>query len=124
MKLLKKLFSRKVVSILGCLFVLTMPGYAMADSWVDVFESGSKTLNALKSLIVVAAYLVGTGLAVLGLWLIYKDGKEENRGHMKNGIISLVIGSLLLIFPTTIGWTVGTLGADNSAMQDDFNTSF
>jgi hypothetical protein len=83
-----------------------------AKNWADVAKSGSKTLDAFKQLIVIGAYLCGTGLFVGGLWLIYKDGKEENRGHMKNGVTALIIGSLLLIFPTAVGWTTGSLGAD------------
>lgn len=131
MSTLKKWFSSRSLTgvtflILGAL-VAFMPESALAaanQSWGDVAASGGETLNAFKTLVVIAAYLLGTGLFFLGLWLIYKDGKEENRGHMKNGIIAMIVGSLLLIFPTTVGWTVGTLGADDTALDEDFSTDF
>lgn len=113
------------IKVLMVLLVSIVPGVAMAaESWADVFENFSETLNAAKSLIVVGAYLVGTGLAVFGLWLIYKDGKDEGRGHMKNGVISLVIGSLLLVFPTVVGWTVGSTGAETSDIESEMTTDF
>lgn len=120
--------SRKLTGAIVALFGLTLaffPEVASAsDSWADVAESGAETMNAVKTLIVIGAYLAGTGLFMLGLWLIYKDGKEENRGHMKNGMIAMVIGALLLIFPTTVGWTVGSLGGDDSALEEDFDSEF
>lgn len=117
--------SSSFIKVLSVILVSIIPGVAMAaDSWATVFENFSETLNAGKSLLVVAAYLMGTGLAIFGLWLIYKDGKDEGRGHMKNGIISLVIGALLLVFPNTVGWTVGTLGGENSDVETEFDTDF
>lgn len=126
MRLLKCLFGSTFFKTFVCLLVVATPSLAFAaDGWDSVFKNTANTFNALKSLIVIGAYLIGTGLALLGLWFIYKDGKEENRGHMKNGIISLVIGSLMLIFPQTVGWTVGTAGAQTSNIADDnFDTSF
>lgn len=119
---LKKSSLMKVVLVL---LASIIPGVAMAaDSWATVFENFSETLDAAKSLIVVAAYLVGTGLAVFGLWLIYKDGKDEGRGHMKNGVIALVIGALLLVFPNTVGWTVGSIGGETSDVETEFSTDF
>lgn len=124
MSILKSLLTTKtlklfVFSVLAMTMVLIPEiAYAEATSWAGVAKEGATTLNAFKKLIVIGAYLFGTGLFVAGLWLIYKDGKEENRGHMKNGVTALIIGSLLLVFPSAVGWTTGSLGADAPATEN------
>lgn len=132
MELIKKLFSfNGIMTVFAALALVVFSGDASASTattnatgWAGVFQSGATTLNAFKTLVVVAAYAVGTFLFFLGLWFIYKDGKEEGRGHMKNGIIAMIIGALLLIFPKTVGWTVGSLGAAESAIGTPINTTF
>lgn len=136
MTFLNKLLSFKwmFVLVVGVGFTF-FSGGALADGtvstsggspndWAGVLQKGDGLLTAGKKFIVGLAYFLGTGLFFLGLWWVYKDGKEEGRGHMKNGITAIIIGALLLIFPTTVGWTIGSTGAGSSAVKTENFSSF
>lgn len=95
-----------------------------AGGWAKALETGTETLNAVKSFVVVLAYTLGTIIFFGGLYLVYKDGKEEGRGHMKNGITGMVIGAIMLIFPTAIGWSVVSVGGEESDMETEITQDF
>lgn len=129
MKLLNKIKSvitnkSFMFSLLALVAFTVSTDASAADGWAAALEKGTETLNAVKSFVVVLAYTVGTLLFFGGLYLIYKDGKEEGRGHMKNGITALVIGAIMLIFPTAIGWSVVSVGGEESDMETEVSQEF
>ncbi|WP_137297164.1 DUF6750 family protein [Psychromonas sp. SP041] len=123
---IKKMLSNKSV-ILSLMTILAMSvslDVAAEDGWAEALETGTETLDAIKAFVVAIAYTGGVILFVIGLFLIYKDNKEEGRGHFKNGIYALIIGSILLILPTAIGWSVVSVGAKSSDMETEVSEDF
>ncbi len=113
-----------IASSVSIFVALISMNASAASNWAEVFASFGDTVNALKTLVVLLAYLIGVILFATGLWLVYKDGQESGRGHMKNGIIALIIGSVLLIFPTAVGWTIGSMGEDERPESQMFDDEF
>ena len=72
-------------------------------------------INAIKSLALSVFYMAGLFLFGGGLFLIYKDQKQPNQGHAKNGGISIIIGVLLLLIPSLIGIAATSVGGDSGA---------
>lgn len=79
-------------------------------------------IKAVKSLVVSISYLLGVVLFAGGLYLVYKDSKQQGQDHAKKGFISLAIGTCLLILPTMIDYMSGSLGGgdvSSSSFKND-----
>lgn len=74
--------------------------------------SAEGNILAVKKLIISLFYMIGVFLFGAGLFLIYKDQKQPNQGHAKNGAVSIFIGVALLLIPSLIGVAAGSIGAD------------
>lgn len=106
--------------ILVALLALAMPDMAFAqEDLTDVSERLENNITALKRLALQAMFFVGLVVFGIGIFLIYKDSKQPNQGHAKNGMIGIFVGALLLSVPTVIGVMGSTvLGSDSDAVQN------
>ena len=89
---------------------------APASDLKGMAAAAETNINAIKALALSVFYMAGLFLFGGGLFLIYKDQKQPNQGHAKNGGISIIIGVLLLLIPSLIGiasTSVGGLEADS-----------
>jgi uncharacterized membrane protein len=102
----------KMLTKLSALVVPTMvPCAAFAadlTSWTT--HMGAQILSA-KTFALAIAFMIGLFLFIMGLHGLYKDSKQPGQDHAKKGMISLAIGTLLLIVPTIIAIAGGTFDA-------------
>lgn len=75
-------------------------------------------LKAIKSLAISVFALGGVVLVGMGLFLFYKENKQPNQGHAKNGFVSILVGSGLLSISVIVGMVTGTWGGEAKDAQD------
>jgi len=103
----KKAFA---MASLGALAALMVPELALAATFGDVAGTVESSVGEFKTLAIQIGFFLGIVLFVIGMFLIYKDSKESGRGHLKNGLIAIVVGAGLLSMQTIITTTLETGG--------------
>lgn len=98
-------------------FLLADP--ASAASFGDVAGNVEKSVANFKILAVQIGFFLGIILFVIGLFMIYKDTKEPGRGHLKNGIIAMIVGAGLLAMQTVIDTTLETGFGEGTATDTE-----
>ncbi|MGI2918634.1 hypothetical protein [Vibrio parahaemolyticus] len=101
-------------------FALLAPDVAFANV-KDAGEAAKNiegNIQAIKSMIMSFFYLVGLVLVGVGLFLFYKDNKQPNQGHAKNGLVSLLVGVALLSITSIVALLTGTIGFDAKEAND------
>jgi hypothetical protein len=104
MKTNNKLF----IAFMASMGAFLMPEMAMAASFGDVAGNVEESVGSFKTLVVQVGFFMGIVLFVVGLFMIYRDSKEPGRGHLKNGIIAMIVGAGLLGMQTVIDTTLET----------------
>lgn len=99
---------------------VVMPDLAIAqEDLSDVSDRLQENITSLKSLALSVMFLIGLVVFGVGIWLFYKDSKQANQGHAKNGFIALIVGALLLSVTTVVGVLGNTvLGSDSEATDN------
>lgn len=94
------------------------PDLANAASATDIkgmAEKAEGNIKAVKSLAISLFYMIGVFLFGAGLFLIYKDQKQPNQGHAKNGAISIFVGVALLLIPSLVNVASNSIGVTGDA---------
>ena len=76
------------------------------------------SVESFKTLIIQIGCVIGIGLFVMGLFWIYKDGQESGRGHLKNGLIAMLVGAMLVSMGAILDTTTNTALKNNSAQSN------
>ncbi len=82
------------------------------------------SVQSIKSLILNLFYLAGLFLFGSGLFLLYKDQKQPNQGHAKNGAIASFVGVSMLLIPTLVNYFSGTMGLEEAGTKITTTNSF
>jgi predicted transporter len=90
---------------------IAAPGMVMAADVTSWTEHLGKQMTSAKEFALAIAFMIGLFLFIAGLYGLYKDSKQPGQDHAKKGMISLAIGTLLLIVPTVIAIAGGTFDA-------------
>lgn len=102
-----------------------MPEMAMAQETIGSTATRvSENLSAMRSLAVNVGFFIGLVLAIVGLWLFYKDSTQPGQGHAKKGFIALIIGVLLLSLPWVIETTSNSVTGDGSVSESRLRDEF
>lgn len=96
----------KKVSVL--IASITAPGMALAADLTSWTGHLGGQIESAKLFALAIAFMIGLFLFIMGLYGLYKDSKQPGQDHAKKGMISLGIGTLLLIVPTIIAIAAGT----------------
>lgn len=93
------------------------PSYAMAADFSSWATHLTGQIDSAKVFALAIAFMLGLFLFIMGLNGLYKDSKQPGQDHAKKGMISLAIGTCLLIVPTIIAIAGGTFssGSDGEA---------
>lgn len=96
------------------LIAVLLPESAMAATQTlgDMAIKTEENIKSIKQLSLSVFYMIGLFLFGAGLFLLYKDQKTPNQGHAKNGFVSIIIGTCLLLIPQLVAITTTTIGAD------------
>ncbi len=93
--------------------IFAIAGAAMAadtNTIGTIATTAEASIKSIKSLILNLFYLAGLFLFGSGLFLLYKDQKQPNQGHAKNGAIAAFVGVAMLLIPTLVNYFSGTMG--------------
>jgi hypothetical protein len=90
------------------IIAIATPGMALAADITTWTEHLGGQINSAKEFALAIAFMIGLFLFIMGLYGLYKDSKQPGQDHAKKGMISLGIGTLLLIVPTVIAIAGGT----------------
>jgi flagellar basal body-associated protein FliL len=104
---------------------MMVPEMAMAQETIGSTATRvSENLQAMKDLAVNVGFFIGLVLAVVGLWLFYKDSTQPGQGHAKKGFIALIIGVLLLSLPWVIETTSSSVTGDGGTTEGRLKETF
>lgn len=104
---------------------MMVPEMAMAQDTIgSAANRVGENLQALKDLAVNVGFFIGLVLAIVGLWLFYKDSTQPGQGHAKKGFIALIIGVLLLSLPWVVETTSSSITGDGGESQDRLKEEF
>jgi len=78
-----------------------------------------ENISAGKIVAMTVFYLMGLILLGIGIFSGWKAFNEPGRGHLPKALGGILVGICLLIIPSIAGWTAGSLGADESAIEDN-----
>ena len=88
-----------------------------------VADNLTENVSSLQSLIINGMYLVGAALVALAFFWFYKSGKEDGRGHIKNGLMALSAGFAMLLAPVVLQLIAGSAGVDPENLNQSFNAA-
>ena len=106
-----------VISVLSTASLAESGTANMATVAVNI---GENIVNSM-SLIFNVAYLLGILMVISGMYYFHKNNTNPNQGHLKTGIVTLIIGALLLAFPTTIVTAIET-AFEESEIAEEFKS--
>ncbi|SHH50448.1 hypothetical protein [Ferrimonas marina] len=106
----------KIKFFLSTLALSLMVSFSVnaADGLEKIAERGNTAALAFQDLAVSAIYLAGIVIFGMGCWFLYKDQKEEGRGHGKTGFVALLVGAGLLAAPSLANLFAGTLTGNDT----------
>lgn len=118
MKALRK-YAVPAIALAAIVTMFLVPEAAMAAEEIkDVAQRLDKNVQALKSLTLSVIFMVGLVVFGVGVWMIYKDSKEPDRGHAKTGMIAMLVGAIMLAVPTAIGVTGSSIFGSDKAEEN------
>ena len=111
------MFKNKYLGMVFSIFIIAfafVPEIAFATdasltTWTKHMEG---QITSAKEFALAIAFMIGLFLFIMGLHGLYKDSKQPGQDHAKKGMISIAIGTLLLIVPTIIAIAGGTFDPD------------
>lgn len=114
--MVKHLKSKSAI-LMGVFAASMAPAMVYAADFTGTAEHVTKQIDAAKQFALAIAFMIGLFLFIMGLYGLYKDSKQPGQDHAKKGLISLAIGTMLLIVPTVISIAAGTFdgGGDDKA---------
>lgn len=115
--------SLALMSIGTSMIVFSSSAHA-EDKLSDAMKGWASEIESFQLLFLYACYVIGVILCGSGIYLIYKDSKEEGRNHMRNGLVAFFVGILLVILPRVIGWSVNSAGGSASDITNDIDNAF
>lgn len=103
--------------------VFGFSGGAFAQSVSDGIAGQGANIKAQANGFIGIAKLIFIVLGFLsfggGILLISKDNKQPNQGHLKNGIIAMIVGSLCMMLSWAIGVVTGTINGGEATNAVD-----
>ena len=108
---------KKYLPFLIIILAFALPEFAMAADFKETAKHINGQINAAKTFALAIAFMLGLFLFIMGLYGLYKDSKQPGQDHAKKGMISLAIGTLLLIVPTVIAIAGGTFDSGGGAEE-------
>ena len=79
----------------------------------DVTNQLTDSLEGLPVLFTSAAYIIGIGFVIAGLFKLKEFVDDPAQGNMKDALIRLGVGALMILLPFAIELSAGTIGADD-----------
>lgn len=111
----------KLFALVATMMAFMAPEVLAAANLGEVAGNIQTSVESFKTLIIQIGFVIGIGLFVLGLFLIYKDSQESGRGHLKNGLIAMLVGAMLVSMGAILDTTTSTaLGGSDAGTTGTF----
>lgn len=124
MKAIQSIFTRvKGAYLSASLFLFS--GLSLATTLDDWKDTAGDRMQTIKEIIEMIGWVGGTGLVLLGLFLLYKNSQQPGQDHAKKGIIALLVGGALFALPTIVDIATDTAtGESGEANMKKSDNSF
>ncbi len=119
MKFLNKLNNLKYGMAAGLTLALANVNFSFANGIGDVTDDISQSIQTVPRLFTSAAYIMGVGFTIAGLFKLKEYVDDPTSGNMKNALIRLALGALLILIPFVITTTTDTLGGSQQTVTFD-----
>lgn len=111
MKIIKKLNTLKYGLAAGLTTSLISASQSQANGISDVSTELQTQLGSLPQLFTSASYVMGVGFTIAGLFKLKEYVDDPTSGNMKNALIRLALGALLILLPFVIQTSAQTVDA-------------
>lgn len=112
----------KAASASSLLMMMSANVFA-ARAFDEVGADWVQQLKALMGFGIVIFMVIGVILFGIGLLYFYKDNKQPGQGHLKTGVIALLVGTALLLLSWLIGMFTETMAGEGSAVESTVSDS-
>ena len=110
MTIIKKLNNLKYGLAAGLTTSLISASQSKAGGLTDVSTQLQTQLGSLPQLFTSASYVMGVGFTIAGLFKLKEYVDDPTSGNMKNALIRLALGAMLILLPFVINTSAETAG--------------
>lgn len=91
-------------ALAGGVALAAFAGDASAATTISTVGSQWKTqINAILGIAKLIFGVIGFFMFAAGLFYFYKDNKQPGQGHLKTGVVAMLVGTGLMIIPWLLG---------------------
>lgn len=119
MTITKKLNNAKYGLAAGVTTALMSAGSAEAGGLAEVSGTLQTQLGSIPQLFTSASYVMGVGFTIAGLFKLKEYVDDPSGSAMKDALIRLALGALLILLPFVINTSANTVGAETGAEAFD-----
>jgi hypothetical protein len=99
-------------AVLAGAAMLLVVGDAIAkDTLTTIGASWKLQINAVLGIAKLVMGMLGFFMFAGGLFYFYKDNKQPGQGHLKTGVVAMLVGTGLMIIPWLLGLFTETVAS-------------
>lgn len=99
-------------AVLAGAALLLVAGDASAIESITTVGSSWKTqINGILGIAKLIMGMIGFFMFAAGLFYFYKDNKQPGQGHLKTGVVAMLVGTGLMIIPWLLGLFTETVAS-------------
>lgn len=95
----------------GAALILVTGDASAIDSITTVGQSWKTQINAVLGIAKLVMGMIGFFMFAAGLFYFYKDNKQPGQGHLKTGVVAMLVGTGLMIIPWLLGLFTETVAS-------------
>lgn len=97
--------------IAGATLLLATGDASAIETITTVGQSWKTQINGILGLAKLIMGMLGFFMFAAGLFYFYKDNKQPGQGHLKTGVVAMLVGTGLMIIPWLLGLFTETVAS-------------
>lgn len=97
--------------IAGATLFLAAGDASAIETITTVGQSWKTQINSVLALAKLIMGMIGFFMFAAGLFYFYKDNKQPGQGHLKTGVVAMLVGTGLMIIPWLLGLFTETVAS-------------